>query len=136
MSTLEYLIALISINFLYVSAQSGSGGCTMHMYSSQDKVNGACGKYFPLAPSSVNGGFITAWKDLPAENVAGCGVCLKVTSTKTSKSTTVVVVDRGGAMGLDLSQSAIQAIDPDWAVAGNTPCQWEVTSTSNCQGAA
>ncbi|KMS93528.1 hypothetical protein BVRB_030570, partial [Beta vulgaris subsp. vulgaris] len=60
----------------------------------------------------------------------------KVTSSKTSKSTHVLVVDRGGAMGLDLSQNAIQAIDPDWAVAGNTPCEWQVVASSNCQGAS
>ena len=54
-------------------------------------------------------------------------------STETGLSTHVLVVDAGGARGLDLSQPAINAIDIEWYRAGNTPCTYRVVDASMCR---
>ena len=61
------------------------------------------------------------------------GQNVQVKSTETGLSTHVLVVDAGGAKGLDLSQPAINAIDIEWYRAGNTPCTYRVAGASECQ---
>ena len=52
----------------------------------------------------------------------------------TGRSSFLLVADQGSGDGLDLSQTAINAIDNEWFKAGNTPCFWVPTDPSKCDG--
>ena len=88
------------------------GGATWHMYTPQTEMGDvAC--QLPMAFSRRNKKLRVTATSLFDGETPGlvCGDCIRVQNIDNNKTTVVMIVDFGGARGLDLSPEAFDEID-------------------------
>ena len=115
-----------------------SGVATLHPYKVHTSMNEvAC--QLPMAFNRKNGKLrVTAINRFQriAKGLV-CGDCIRVRNLHSKKSTVVMVIDFGGAGGLDMCPEAFDAIDTDDKLGhfrGHHDVQWEKTSCDELIG--
>ena len=119
-------------------SQTLSGRATLHPYKAHTSMNEvAC--QLPMAFNRKNGKLrVTAINRFQGmKKGLVCGDCIRVRNIHSKKSTVVMVIDFGGAGGLDLCPDAFNDIDTDDKMGhfrGHMNVEWEKTTCDDLIG--